>query len=78
MINLTTNTPADQKVKKFQSKIIGKIIGQRLSTVNQNTSLKCSLRKYTKVQYSNVFANEEEGTVSQNTTVIFGGAFYLG
>jgi hypothetical protein len=23
-------------------------------------------------------ANEEEGMVSQNTTVIFGGAFYLG
>jgi hypothetical protein len=26
-----------------------------------------------------IYANEEEGTVSQNTTVIFGGgAFYLG
>jgi hypothetical protein len=24
------------------------------------------------------YANEEEGMVSQNTTVIFGGAFYLG
>jgi hypothetical protein len=25
-----------------------------------------------------MYANEEEGMVSQNTTVIFGGAFYLG
>jgi hypothetical protein len=25
-----------------------------------------------------MYANEEKGTVSQNTTVIFGGAFYLG
>jgi hypothetical protein len=25
-----------------------------------------------------IYANEEEGMVSQNTTVIFGGAFYLG
>jgi hypothetical protein len=24
------------------------------------------------------YANEEKGTVSQNTTVIFGGVFYLG
>jgi hypothetical protein len=29
-------------------------------------------------EFSFVLANEEEGTVSQNTTVIFGGAFYLG
>jgi hypothetical protein len=25
-----------------------------------------------------IYVNEEEGIVSQNTTVIFGGAFYLG
>jgi hypothetical protein len=32
----------------------------------------------THLAISKFHANEEEGTVSQNTTVIFGGAFYLG
>jgi hypothetical protein len=27
-------------------------------------------------RYSSTLANEEDGMVSQNTTVIFGGAFY--
>jgi hypothetical protein len=31
-----------------------------------------------RLEISNPFANEEEGMVRQNTTVKFGGAFYLG
>jgi hypothetical protein len=30
------------------------------------------------IRHLQINANEEDGMVSQNTTVIFGGAFYLG